>query len=286
MLTAGVCAGASPALAEPGTVPAGWILRVPVPDAIGGKTVIGQLTVDRAALPGYVTAFGCDDGLPTAPNGGITRSDVNYDGRVSPVASNRLIVQADADGDVCFYTNTRIDMIVDVNAVSFDVGVTSFPNRRTDTRGPVNAAPRIAAGGVVRVSIPEAIGAKTVIGQLTVDRASAKGYVTAYGCDDIAGRPDITTARSDVNFDGTLTPAASNRLIVQADADGEVCFFSSAPVDMIVDINATTDVGIQSFSTGEPTPDRASRRHLRTRPAESCGCRSPKRSVRRPSWAS
>ena len=35
-----------------GTVPAGWVVRIAVPDAIGGKTVIGQLTVDRAAVPG------------------------------------------------------------------------------------------------------------------------------------------------------------------------------------------------------------------------------------------
>ena len=165
----------SPVLAERGTVPAGWVVRVPVPDAIGGKTVIGQLTVDRATEWGNVTAYGCDDGIPTNSGGGITRSDLNYDGRVTPAASNRLIVQADADGDVCFYTTARVDMIIDVNAVSFDVGITSFPNRRTDTRTAFNAPPQIAPGGVVRVTVPEAVGGKTVIGQLTVDRATSLG---------------------------------------------------------------------------------------------------------------
>jgi len=42
--------------AEAGTVPAGSVLRVLVPEAIGGKTVVGQLTVDRVTAPGFVTA--------------------------------------------------------------------------------------------------------------------------------------------------------------------------------------------------------------------------------------
>ena len=241
--------GASPAQAALGSVPAGWVVRVSVPDAIGGKTVIGQLTVDRATEWGNVTAYGCDDGIPTNASGSITRSDLNYDGRVTPAASNRLIVQADADGDICFYTSARVDMIVDVNAVSFDVGITSFPNRRTDTRTSFSAPASIPAGGVVRVAVPEAVGGKTVIGQLTVDRATSWGYVTAYGCDD--GIPAVTgggITRSDVNYDGRITPAAANRLIVQADADGEICFRTSAPVDLIIDVNGTTDVGIASFA--------------------------------------
>jgi Protein of unknown function (DUF3048) N-terminal domain/Protein of unknown function (DUF3048) C-terminal domain len=242
LASVGVVLVPSPARAAPGTVPAGWVLRVSVPDAIGGKTVIGQLTVDRATEWGYVTAYGCDDGIPSSPGGGATRSDLNYDGRITPAASNRLIVQADADGDVCFNTTARVDMIVDVNAVSVDVGITSFPNRRIDTRANATLTPQLAAGGVARVNVPEAIGGKTVIGQLTVDRASSWGYVTAYGCDSGGG-----STRSDLNYDGRITPAASNRLIVQADADGDICFRTTAPADLVIDINAATDVGITSF---------------------------------------
>ena len=100
-----------------------------------------------------------------------------------PAASNRLIVQADADGDVCFRTSAQVDMIIDLNATA-DVGIRSFPNRRTDTRVGFGGTPQVPAGGVVRIAVPEAVGGKTVIGQLTVDRATATGYVTAYGCDD------------------------------------------------------------------------------------------------------
>ena len=94
----------STSAANSGLVPAGGVLRVSVPEAVGGKTVVGQLTVDRAIGAGYVTAYGCDDGIPTAADGTVSRSDLNFDGNISPVSSNRLIVKADNNGDICFYT--------------------------------------------------------------------------------------------------------------------------------------------------------------------------------------
>jgi hypothetical protein len=238
--------GGSAAALVNGRVPAGGVLRVSVPEAIGGKTVVGQLTVDRAVGAGFVTAYGCDDGIPTDAAGNVNRSDLNFDGAVSPVSSNRLMVQADNNGDVCFYTLRPAAMIVDINAVTFDTGVNSFANRRTDTRTETN--PRVAGGGVLRVSVPEAVGGKTVVGQLTVDQAVGAGFVTAYGCDD--GLPTDalgTVTRSDLNFDGSISPVSSNRLIVEADDNGDVCFYTSRPAALIVDINGVSDVGIGSF---------------------------------------
>ncbi|TVR28377.1 MAG: DUF3048 domain-containing protein [Ilumatobacter sp.] len=244
---AGVLVTEPVAHADDGRVAAGRVVRVAVPEAIGGKTVIGQLTVDNAAEPGFVTAYGCDDGLPHDSSGGISRSDVNFDGRITPVASNRLIVQADSRGDVCFYTSRRLDMIIDVNAVSFDVGLNSFPNRRTDTRR-VDGRPRVPADREVRVHVPDAIGGRTVVGQLTVDRATGAGFVTAYPCEH--GRPSDRLGRairSDLNYDGRIAAVASNRLIVEADLDGNICFSPSSRVDLIVDVNAVSDIGITSF---------------------------------------
>jgi hypothetical protein len=247
MLAVGAAvAGGSAAGAAEGRVGAGQVLRVSVPEAIGGKTVIGQLTVDHATEPGFVVAYGCGDGLPGSA-GGFERSDLNFDGRVTPVASNRLIVQADGAGDVCFFTTRQVDMIVDVNAVSFDVGINSFPNRRTDTRS-MNLRPQVAADAVLRVSVPEAVGGKTVFGQLTSDRTTEAGYVTAYGCDDgIPSDSNGNTIRSDLNVDGRVNPVVSNRLVVQADDDGDICFVPTVRTDLIVDVNAVSDVGITSF---------------------------------------
>ncbi|MCU1391759.1 MAG: hypothetical protein JWM34_187 [Ilumatobacteraceae bacterium] len=235
------------AAATAGQVPAGSILKVNVPEAFGGKTVVGQLTVDNVVNAGFVTAYGCANGLPTDDDGTITRSDLNFDAKVSPIASNRLLVQADDNGDVCFYTQQPAAMIVDVNGVTFDTGVNSFPNRRTDTR--TTATPRVAAAGVLRVNVPEAVGGKTVVGQLTVDQVVNAGFVTAYGCAN--GPPtaaDGSIDRSDLNFDARMSPIASNRLLVQADNNGDVCFYTQQPAAMIVDVNGVSDVGITSFA--------------------------------------
>jgi len=239
-------AGPARTRAATGDVPGGSVLRVSVPEAVGGKTVIGQLTVDRVTSPVFVTAYGCDDGLPTNADGTSARSDLNYDPNASPVASNRLIVQADDNGDVCFYTYKTVAMIVDVNAVTFDTGVSSFANRRTDTRR--TTAPVIPADGVLRVSVPEASGGKTVIGQLTVDRVTEPGYVTAYPCAQGIPADRRLIAKSDLNYDPNASPVASNRLVAQADAKGDVCFSTMAPVAMIVDVNGVSDVGIRSFA--------------------------------------
>lgn len=246
-----------PAEALPtGSVGAGRVLRVSVPEAIGAKTVLGQLTVDRATGPGFVTAYGCADGLPHDQGGGIARSDVNFDGRITPVASNRLIVQADADGELCFYTSARVDLIIDLNAVSFDVGINSFPNRRTDTR---RGDGRVRTSTTpLRVVVPEAVGGRVVVGQLTVDRTSAIGFVTAYGCaDGLPRNGDGGISRSDLNYDGRITPVASNRLVVQADRFGAICLQTSTPADLIVDVNAVSDVGIGSFPNRRTDTRRA-----------------------------
>jgi hypothetical protein len=55
-----------------------------------------------------------------------------------------LIVKADEDGDVCFYTLTAAEMIVDINGVT-DTGVTAIANQRTDTRPIVTTATTTAA---------------------------------------------------------------------------------------------------------------------------------------------
>jgi hypothetical protein len=240
-------------------IPAGRVLRVHVADAFGGKTVIGQLTVANATAPGHVTAFACDAGLPVDQNGRLIRSDLNYFGNVAPIWSNRLIVEADDDGDVCFYTLQTVDMIVDVNAVSFDTGIASFPNRRTDTRTGTPA--RLGAGGTLQLHVPEATGAKTAIGQLTVAGADRPGHITAYPCADGPPLTDGRVTRSDLNYFGGLAPIWSNRLVVQADDAGNICFDALTAVDLVVDINGVSDTGIVSFAnrrtdtrSGAPAP--------------------------------
>jgi hypothetical protein len=130
-------------------VAAGRVLRVQVPEATSSATVIGQIAVDRVDVAGFVTAYGCDDGLPTDSAGLVTKADLNFDGGITPAWSNRLIAQADDDGELCLYTSKDASLIVDVNGVS-DIGIQSIPNRRTDTRlpGAVDSIGPVVVDGV------------------------------------------------------------------------------------------------------------------------------------------
>ena len=200
--------------------------------------MIGQLTVDRATTTGFITAYPCDAGVPRNDAGAIVKSDLNFDGDISPVASNRLIVDADDDGDICLHTSAPVAVIVDVNGIA-DTGFSAFTNRRTDTRENTSDRRFIGANRMLRVNIPEALGGRTVLGQLTVDGATTSGFISAYACADGLPRDDTgAITRSDLNFDGMITPVASNRLIVTADGVGDVCLFTSAPVAIVVDASA------------------------------------------------
>src|SRR3954454_5035490 len=79
LLMVPIASGGHPVLAaDPALVPAGSVLRVSVAQAIGGKTGGGPLTVDRVSAAGFVTAYGCDDGIPMNSDGTISRSDLNF----------------------------------------------------------------------------------------------------------------------------------------------------------------------------------------------------------------
>ena len=213
-------AAASPVTAEP--IRGGTTLRINVPEAVGAKTVIGQLTVDRVTERGYVTAWDCSAPRPN-------KSDLNYNGFIVPVASNRLIVAAADNGDICFYTSATAELVIDISAVT-----TAFENvtvARTDTRTTTG----LAAGEVLEMRVPAAAGGKTVHGQLTVDNVTSRGYVTAWDCSE------PMPIKSDLNFDGTVKPVASNRLVVTASELGDVCFYTMSEADLIIDVNGVTD---------------------------------------------
>jgi hypothetical protein len=149
-------------------VRAGTALKVGVPGAQGRRTILGQIAVAGATDRGFVTAYACADGRPKNPDGSISKADLNFDGGISPVSSNRLVVQADVDGDVCLYTSSSVEMIVDLTAVSAGA-VSSMPNRRTDTRA---SGVKVSGATPLKVNAPEAVGGGTVFGQLAVGQVA------------------------------------------------------------------------------------------------------------------
>lgn len=84
----------------------------------------------------------------------------------------------------------------------------------------------LPAGGVFRVPVPLGRGVPAL--NVTAVRPEHDGFVTVFPCD----RPRPTT--SNLNFRAGTTTAAA--VLVRADAAGDVCVFSSAATDLVVDV--------------------------------------------------
>jgi len=182
--------------------------------ANGPETVLGNLTVTNPQTTGFTTAFPCTAGRPLASNNNFTA------GLTIP---NFVAVQADANGDICLYTSAPADLIWDQTAESSALPVHNAV-RLLDTR----TGPQPGADSVTRLHV--ANGPQTVLGNLTVTNPQTTGFTTAFPC--TAGRP----LASNNNFTAGLT--IPNFVAVQADANGDICLYTSAPADLIWDQTA------------------------------------------------
>lgn len=192
-----------------------------------------NLTVVHPAVAGFVTVYDCG-----------TRklvSNLNY--LAGETASSAAIAPVSADGRICFFSSASTDLVVDINGW-FATG-TSFtasgPNRVFDTRaGESPAALRTVAktqvgnGYVLEVKVSSLTGVTPASGVgavslgVTATRSTVAGFVTVFDC----GTQPPT---SNLNFIAGQT--VSNAVIARVSASGTVCFASSAPVDLVADIN-------------------------------------------------
>lgn len=196
------------------------------------RAVALNVTVTDARAAGFVTVWPCGDPMPEASN-------VNFvAGRTIP---NLVVSRVGSGGTVCLEASARVELIVDhagyVPAGS-DFTPTAVPVRLMDTRRS-EPTTRIGAGEFVelqvggRSSIPDDAAA-VVMNVTAVDPASA-GFVTVWPCG--TSRPDA----SNLNFAAGQTIA--NLVISRAGADGRVCLYSFAEVDLIADVSGYFPTG-------------------------------------------
>ena len=220
--------------------------------ATAGETVMFKAT-GRAEVPGNadavylnVTAVFPDDfGFLTVYPCGTIRpatSNVNYGpGDVQP---NAVLASVGANGMVCIYTKAATDIIADVSAYFPPGGnrVSILPERCADTRpegktfdGLFEADGKIAAGDTYAVRVGGrcniASDASAAYLNVTAANAAAPGYLTVWPCDE--PRPQA----SNVNYaPGQVQPNAVLSKI-SLDRNGQICIFSKAAADVIVDAN-------------------------------------------------
>jgi hypothetical protein len=193
-----------------------------------------NVTVVDPVAAGFVTVYPCGVERPLASN-------LNY--TAGSVVPNGVIASLGVSGSVCFYSQARVDLIVDVAGwfigESFS-GVT--PQRLVDTRDgtgglngqltPANVLPINVSG----LSVMSALGVMTSVPtsatavalNVTAVNPSGAGFLTIYPCDST--RP----LASNVNFTAGIVIA--NGVLAPLSGSGQTCVYASAGTDVVVDL--------------------------------------------------
>ena len=215
---------------------AGQVLEVPVGRNVSGAVL--NITAINPAGPGYIAAYPCDQQRPTVSN-------VNYGTRGGgSVTANAAVARPDANGNVCVYSLAATDLVVDVagtfpeaisstapNALPTEAGFEAepTPSRLLDTRERGGAVP---AGGVAVAHV--APGTAAAVVNITAVGATSPGFLTAYSCDE--DRPETSTVNYGAPGGGSVS---ANAAVVRPDETGAICIYSTALVDVLVDLAGT-----------------------------------------------
>lgn len=185
--------------------------------------VLLNVTAVQPSATGFVTVHPCGDERPATSN-------VNY--VVGQNRPNAVLAKVGADGAVCLYTRSDIDLVVDVNgyvpALS-DVRAVS-PVRLYDSR---DVGPRRPPGSVTRVVVVDRAGvpptADSVMLNVTAVDPVGRGFVTVYPC-----TAEVPVA-SNINYvAGQNSP---NAVLAKVAPTGEVCLFTRSAAHLLVDVN-------------------------------------------------
>jgi hypothetical protein len=209
-------------------------LTMPAPfDDVDG--VVLNVTAVAGPTAGFVNVYRCGDPIPTTSN-------LNFGpGSIVP---NVAVAAPSAAGEVCFRPNQPADLVVDLFGGFDGDGVdVADPRRGLDTREP-EGAPKPAAGSVIRVATG-VTGAAAAFVNVTATQPDLGGFLSVFTCD----RTPPPTA----NLNFTAGQTIGNFAVVEPNAAGEVCVFTSAPTHVVVDVMGTLGSGFD----GLPQPVRA-----------------------------
>jgi hypothetical protein len=182
---------------------------------LDAQAVAATLTVTGGKTSGFLSAYPCSGTIPTVSN-------VNW--RPGETVAGAVFVPTAADHTFCIFTNSPVDVIVDVTGV-FDTTVTSqlrftpvTPTRMVDTRiGTGGWRGHLGVGQTIEIgAAPD--GAVAVTGTITIVNPAVDGYLTGTVC----GQPVGLT--SSVN--GARASVMANSLTVGLSPGGNLCINS------------------------------------------------------------
>jgi len=192
-----------------GTTPtAGSTIRVPLP---AGTTHVVNVTSTRSTAAGFLTAHDCDVPRPTTSN-------LNYSAGVD--IANLTI--ASADGELCVYTSSPTDIIVDhLGTLS---NATSALARLVDTRTTTPATP----GTTLQIPAIATTNPIAAI-NLTATRTTTAGFLTVHTCN----QPVPNTSNLNV------TPGRDIANLAIIPTTTPICVTIDADTDVIIDLQTT-----------------------------------------------
>ena len=167
--------------------------------------------------PGYVQALQCG----ASPG---AYSNLNVD-RAGQTIANLAIVQLDANGESCIYTQGGGHLIVDLQGYLDPAAFTATSQRLLDTRQPAPTLPLLAGERAEVVGQANGLAVLSIIGAET----RAPGYFQLLGCTDTPG------AYSNLNSDRAGQTRA-NLAIAQLDASGKSCIYTQSGAHLIADL--------------------------------------------------
>ena len=205
------------------------------------SAIVLNVAVTESRRGGFVTVHPCGTMRPLA-------AAINFS--AGETKANLVDAPYTSGTPLCLWSNVDTHVVVDLQGFHSSSGagrpVPRTNQRLTDTR-PDDAMTR---GQVMRVPvIGEGLAAPGTIAvalNVAVDAPTDAGFLTVYPCG--VTRPWA----SNLNFVGGQT--VSNEVMVEPGVDGSVCIYTSAPTQLIVDLNATFETaGTAAFSAGVAT---------------------------------
>ncbi len=180
---------------------------------------------------GYVSVYPCGSNPPIASNLNFVRGQT---------IANSAYARVGNFGRVCIFNSATTHLLVDVSGY-YPRGTfltsNDQPIRLLDTRSALSTFDGQNAGGgpksadsVTRLPVNRvSAGARGVVVNVTAVNAGGDGFLTVYPC---ASRPNV----SQLNFRTGQTVA--NLVIAELSSTDEICMYTSARTDLIVDATA------------------------------------------------
>ena len=198
---------------------------------------------------GFITMHPCDEPLPNASN-------LNY--AAGQVVANSVVARLDGDGKTCVFTSATTNLLVDATGTLAEGAYAALeaPARLYDSRATGETIDGIAEKTLARrpgttLELPVAgranipADATAVVLNVAVARAQTGGFVTVH--------PRNSSRPNAANLNHAPGEVIANSVVAKLGGNGEICMFTSAFTEMIVDV-AGYFTGPVVADTGEDCP--------------------------------